>query len=183
MQHRMTVNAIGRQGQEPAVGRPRPLIVALLLALMALGWSVARPTLRLPAALSTHDSLLGPVVTVAQVERALIREPNGWGGRILLVRGRATHDVTWQAPDSLAAQLALVDVGGAPGTPPLALAWGQPDPLLTALRRLPLVGSLAPRPQWPHWGAVGLYRIQLRRRPGRPDSADAVLLDADPEGH
>lgn len=183
MRHSMTVNTMGRHGRGLAVGHQRPLIVALLLALTALGWAVGRPTLRLPAALgATRDALLTPVVTVAQVERALAQDPAGWGGRIVLVRGRAMHDFTWQAPDSLAAQLALVDVGGAPGTPPLALAWGPPDPLLAALRRLPLVGNLAPRAQWPRWGAIGLYRIQLRRRPVWPGRADAVLLDADPEG-
>lgn len=181
--HRITVDTIGCHERGLSPGHRRPRIIVLLLSLTALGWAVVWPTPRLPATLNTAvGALPGPVMTVTQVERALALDPVGWDGRIVLVRGRAVRDMTWQAPDSLVAQLALVDAGRVSGTAPLVLGWGRPDPLLAALRRLPLAGSLMPRSQQPRWGATDIYRIQLHRLPGHPGTAGAVLLDAAPDG-
>jgi hypothetical protein len=100
----------------------------------------------------------------------------------VLVQGRAALYRTWSPPDSIVTRIALVAPGQAGGTPPLYLQWGNADPLLASLRRLPLVGRLAPSPQRPHWGPPAVYRIQLCCPPVTSSgSADVVLLDADPD--
>jgi hypothetical protein len=122
---------------------------------------------------------LGPVYTVAAVERQLAQ--GAWGGRTVLVQGRAALYRTWSPPDSIVTRLALVDPGRSDSSVPLSLQWGSPDPLLASWRRLPLVGRLVPPRQRPQWGTLAIYRIQLPSRPsGLPEGADAVLLDAAP---
>lgn len=80
----------------------------------------------------------------------------------------------WQVPSGIVMQISLVDAGPPDNALPLALRWGTPDPTLAFLRRLPVVGRFAPRPQRPHWGVPAVYRLQL-------SGGDAVLLDANPE--
>jgi hypothetical protein len=122
---------------------------------------------------------LGPVYTVADVERQMAQ--GEWVGRTVLVQGRAALYRTWSPPDSIVTRIALVAPRQADGTLPLYLQWGSADPLLSSLRRLPLVGRLAPRPQQSQWGTLAIYRIQLHGRPsGLPGGDDAVLLDAAP---
>ena len=154
-----------RRGRPLGVARPWGLSGALLLALAALGWAVARPAVQAPRALSTMRVwALGPVYTVTDVERHMAH--GDWVGRTVLVQGRAALDRTWSPPDSIL---------------PLFLQWGSPDPLLASWRRLPLVGRLVPPPQRPQWGTLAVYRIQLQGRPsGFPGGDDAVLLDAAP---
>jgi hypothetical protein len=59
------------------------------------------------------------------------------------------------------------------------LAWGPPDPLLARLRAVPLLRHVVPPPQTVSWGRLAIYRIQLRRAPGRvcPECYEAVLVD------
>lgn len=135
-----------------------------------------------PPVLGTLSAALrGPVYTVAQLQRAVARHPDGWDGRQVLVQGSAALYRTWSPPDSIITQIALVDPGRADSSVPLSLQWGSPDPLLTSWRRLPVVGRLVPPPQRPQWGTLAVYRIQLQGRPGGvPGGADAVLLDAAP---
>jgi hypothetical protein len=156
------------------------LLLALLLPLAALVGSQQY----LPAALrAVHDEMVGPVATVAQVERALVHDPAGWSGRVVRVRAIAARYVAWQAPDSVVPQLALIDPASTLGTLPLAVSWGQPDALLATLRRLPLLGSLVPPAQRLRIGTMAVYRVQLRIPvDGRVGQASAVLLDADPGG-
>jgi hypothetical protein len=52
----------------------------------------------------------------------------------------------------------LLDRDGASLLP--VTGWAS-DPLLAALRRLPLLGALLPRPQVVRWGALATYRVQL----------------------
>jgi hypothetical protein len=179
--HTPTRIGVHRRGQRgKARRRWPPLLLALLLPLAALGGSQQS----LPAALrAVHDEMVSPVATVAQLERALVHDPAGWGGRIVLVRAIAARDVTWQAPDSLVQQLALIDSASTLGTLPLAVTWGQPDALLATLRRFPLLGSLMPTAQRLQFGTMAVYRVQLRAPVnGRVGQASAVLLDADPGG-
>jgi hypothetical protein len=158
-------------------------MLAVLLPLIALGWAIVWPQLRLPAALSAAQAkMLGPVVTVTEVEHALARDPAGWSGRIVRVRGRAARYVSWQAPDSLVTHLVLVDPAPAPSTQPLAIVWGRPDPVLAALRQVPLVGAVVPPPQHLQPGSTAVYRVQVLAPTGRASAGGSVvLLDAEPD--
>jgi hypothetical protein len=65
----------------------------------------------------------------------------------------------------------------------LPLVSARSDPLLTVVRHLPLVRSVAAPPQVVHWGQVAVYRVQLRTladASGGRASYEAVLLDAAP---
>jgi hypothetical protein len=181
MRHSVTVNRAVRPRPELAAARQHRGIVALLLPLVALGWAVARLDAPAPRAISAMRLwAMGPVYSVAEVERQMAQTPGGWVGRTVLVQGRAATYRTWSPPDSIVTRIVLVDPGRSAGTMPLSLQWGGADPLLASLRRLPVVGLFAPPPQRPHWGTTGIYRIQLCCLPSRStDSADAVLLDAD----
>jgi hypothetical protein len=156
--------------------------VSILLVLAVLGGAGSPAWGRVPRVLGTFSAaLLGPVYTVAQLQRAVARDPDGWDGRQVLVQGRAALYRTWSPPDSIVTRLALVEPGRSDSSVPLSLQWGSPDPLLASWRRMPLVGRLAPRPQRPQWGTLAVYRIQLHGQPGGfPGGDDAVLLDAAP---
>ncbi len=122
-----------------------------------------------------------PVYTVAGVDRALAQDPRAWSGLTVLVQGRVAVDRTWSPPDSIVTRLALVDPGRAGGVRLLYLQWGSADPLLAALRRLPLLGRLVPQPQRPQVGRLAIYRVRLVGLSTNPSgSTDLVLLDADP---
>jgi hypothetical protein len=64
------------------------------------------------------------------------------------------------------------------------LAWVDPDPLLTFVRWVPLLGGLLPARQVVDWGEVATYRVELRAVTDVPCSAstcyEAMLLDAAP---
>jgi hypothetical protein len=156
--------------------------MTILLVLAVLGWAGSPAWGRVPRVLGTLSAaLLGPVYTVAQLQRAVARDPDGWDGRQVLVQGRAALYRTWSPPDSIVTRLALVDPGRSDSTVPLSLQWGSLDPLLASWRRLPVVGRLVSSPQRPQWGTLAVYRIQLQGRPsGAAGGADAVLLDPAP---
>jgi hypothetical protein len=161
---------------------PWRISVALLLPLVAVAGLVVWPALLLPATRAAVGTCpLGPLATVAQVDRALTQDPAGCRGRSVVVRGRAVRSLTWQAPDSLVLQSALVDGAHPEGLLSLSVSWGRPDPLLAALRRVPLLGRWVPPPQRLHLGMPAFYRVQLCAPAGAaPGCAGAVLLDADP---
>jgi hypothetical protein len=63
----------------------------------------------------------------------------------------------------------------------LDLTWRPGDPLLTVLRRVPLVGGILPAPHVIRWDVVAVYRVYLRvERPCGGACYEAVLLDAAP---
>jgi hypothetical protein len=70
---------------------------------------------------------------------------------------------------------------GVAGVDPLPVVWSRPDPFWAFLRRLPLVGSLAPRPRAFRWDAAVVYRVrpqvQTRTYCGASACYEAVLLD------
>jgi len=166
----MTVNAADGRGHQKGGAEWYPalkggaewypaLVAALVLALMGgttLVTAHGPVPLPIPVTLTS-----GPVYTVTQVWRQVAHHPAGSAGRVVLVRGRAVTYRTWSAPDSIVARLELIDPQVPSGMARLSLGWGRPDPLLAGLRRLPLVGRLAPRPQRPRWGATAVYRVQL----------------------
>jgi hypothetical protein len=62
----------------------------------------------------------------------------------------------------------------------LPLALGPANPIRAFLRRLPVVGRVAPRAQTLHWDTLAIYRVQFRALHGNACAAcyEAVLLDA-----
>jgi hypothetical protein len=130
-----------------------------------------------------HDT----VYTVAQVQAGLAWRPGAWAGRTVRVRGRATACAIKLAHGHfhcMPRQPRLNDPDVAATTEPLPLAWEDPSPALTVMRRVPLLGSLLPAPQTVDWWMVATYRVQLRATPDAPCGAttcyEAVLLDAVP---
>jgi hypothetical protein len=67
----------------------------------------------------------------------------------------------------------------------LPVAGWEPDPLLAALRRLPLAGGLVPGPQVAREGVLATYRVRLVAAPAAACEAspcyEAFLLDAAPD--
>ena len=57
---------------------------------------------------------------------------------------------------------ALTDPDQVSTAVPLLLSWGGAPPLLAVLRRVPLVGQLAPAPQILYSGVPAVYRVQVR---------------------
>ncbi len=134
-----------------------------------------------------------PVYTVADLTHHLAQEPRAWLGRTVRVRGEPVGRSTWLygppatghrprrgsamcCPEQLLVMdPRLVDLD-APGAPGFALVLGAPDPWLTALRRVPVVGSWVPGPQELRWGVPTIYRIHLEAvaGPGH-DTVTAVL--------
>ena len=126
-----------------------------------------------------------PVYTVDDLERRLALDPGAWLGQPLLVQGRLVLDRTWSAPDSVVTRIELLDAHALPGAPALSVRWGGGDPIILALRRIPLLGRLARLPQTVRWGTRATYRVRLAAAPGSSCTAglcfEAVLLDAAPE--
>src|SRR2546421_11906922 len=84
--------------------------VTILLVLATLGWAAPPAWGRVPHVLSTlRAALFGPVYTVAQIQRAVARDPEGWDGRQVLVQGCVVIYHTWSAPDSIVTRIDLVD--------------------------------------------------------------------------
>jgi hypothetical protein len=74
---------------------------------------------------------------------------------------------------------------GRDGAGMLPVAGWEPDPLLAALRRLPLAGGLVPGPQVARVGVLATYRVRLKTAPAPVCDAtpcyEALLLDAAPD--
>jgi hypothetical protein len=132
------------------------------------------------------DTPREPVYAIAEVRAALRGDPNTWMNRTLLVRGVAEAVSCTPAPAGPPAcysqRLWLAAAGGASTVGALPLSLGTGSRLLATLRSIPLVGTLAPAPQVPRWGAMATYRVQLRAAPAGscpvPPCYAVLLLDA-----
>jgi len=130
-----------------------------------------------------------PLYTLATVRRHLHAGPAGWIGRSVEVRAVATLCATWLSGEGspcLDQQPRLIDPSDQGSALSLSVADASAAPLLSALRRLPLVGPLMPSPQPPllRWGIPWVYTIRLQRTPCADDASQtcdqALLLDALP---
>ena len=77
----------------------------------------------------------------------------------------------------------LTDPGPTLAGASLPLVSASPDPWLTSVRRLPLIGRFAPPPQVIRWEQVAVYRVRLRSpagTSGESGSYEALLVDAAP---
>jgi hypothetical protein len=129
----------------------------------------------------------GPVYSVAELRAHLAHDPGAWARRTVLVRGRATACAIRLEQGHFHCtprQPRLDDPDGAAMTEPLPLSWAGPNPALTVMRGIPLLGSLLPGPQELDWDVVATYRVQLRavanRRCGATACYEALVLDATP---
>jgi hypothetical protein len=150
-------------------------LAALLLCCLSLGQAIG----------STARS---PVYSVSGLRARLVRQPQQWLGRTVLVRGIAEVclDSYGETPDRcLAARLRLEDANRPAMVAPLLLVAAPANPLVVRLRRVPVLGRLVPAPQVLPWGIPATFRIQLRTP--RSTTCDltapcyeALLLDATP---
>jgi hypothetical protein len=130
----------------------------------------------------------GRVHTVAEVRASLERQPAAWLGRTVQVRGMVLSSgcLAWDAGGSAPCRDRSAYLLDRDGASVLQVAGWESDPLLAALRRLPLVGRLVPGPQVVHWGALATYRARLvAAAAAMCDVAPcyvALLLDATPDG-
>jgi hypothetical protein len=114
------------------------------------------------ATLSRHQDQ-GPAYSLAQIQAHLARQPGRWLGRTVRVRGMVEISgcVGWEAGRVESCRDRSAYLLGRDGASLLPVAGWEPDPLLAALRRLPLAGGLVPAPQAARWGALATYRVRL----------------------
>lgn len=121
--------------------------------------------------------------TVAQVQAALAHDRRAWGGHVIRIRGTVT--TMQETFPCMKPSCALVGIADSIDAAPAAVLWlGQEgdNPFWAAVRRLPLVGHIAPRQQQPIVAQPDDYRIRLLAHPdcSGMHCYDAVLLDAQP---
>ena len=147
-------------------------------------WLVLPAVLLGPASLAAPWLAAGPghertdaAYSVQEVQMGLEHHPHAWLGRAVRVRGmvyRADCSCRDRAPSLL----------GRDGAGLLPVAGWEPDPLLGALRRLPLAGRLVPGPQAARRGVLATYRVRLLAAPAAECEVspcyEALLLDAAP---
>jgi hypothetical protein len=184
--HEHSPGATGLVAQGRAALRRRRLPAATIRCLVALGLAVA--------ALWAGRTLLGAgggatidrVYTVAEMLAGLDRQPDAWLGRVVRVRGMALSSgcLAWDAGGSAPCRDRAAYLLGGDGASVLQVTGHAPDPLVAALRRLPLVGRLVPGPLVVRWGALATYQVRLQVAPAAVCDASpcygALLLDAAP---
>ncbi len=159
-----------------------PILAAAALV-AALSWSAPGVWSRFSGG-ALDGFAVGPVYSVAALRAYLALDPHAWSGRAVLVRAALTIDPKRAyCPDGSMSCIVngppiLVDPSDSNPSAGLALAWGAPDSLWAALRRLPLVGPIAPRPQTLRWGRLATYRVRLHASRGCRACTVALLLDA-----
>jgi hypothetical protein len=122
----------------------------------------------------------GHVYTIVELTRQIERDPGVWNGHDAWVRGRAVLDRPPRDPSDLPTHFMLVDADVPPSSLALNVVMGPEDPLLAALRRVPLLGALAPGAQSLQLKVTKVYHIQVRL-PCPVTCAryvQAILLDA-----
>lgn len=107
--------------------------------------------------LRTALSLAGgaQVLTVDALQQQLARDLEEWAGQIVVVRARAVANHYRLDPHDggVTTLVSLLDTAATERAGGLPLARGPADSLLSVLRRLPLLGRIAPTPQRPRWDA------------------------------
>ena len=150
-------------------------IVCLVLA--ALGASLAAASLGMGE----------PTYSPSALRAGLARAPDHWLGRTVRLHGvvlgtRTIGPAGCLACSALLLQSEVYDPGADFASPMLPLVPGPVDDRLAALRALPGLGGLLPRPQVIINGLAATYRVRLGETPSpfcaRRPCYQAVLLDA-----
>jgi hypothetical protein len=125
-----------------------------------------------------------PVYSVAAVRTHLARNPHAWTGRAVRVQALTMSPACIERESVLCAGWSpdvanLVDPVDGEFLPLTQVA---ATPLLSLLRRLPLLRDLVPAAPALHWGMRATYRVRLRAAPAGSCALapcyEAVLLDA-----
>jgi hypothetical protein len=157
--------------------RPLALLGALLGLLLLL---------RLAGVIGGHQPDSGPVYAVATLRQRLATQPAAWVGRTVLVRASAEPCPWWGAAERLrrcaARPLVLVAAATDHVAAPLPLFRPAPQPLLTRVRSLPVLGTLLPQPPGLPLFTPARFRVRLLAPPAGAGAAcyGALLLDAVP---
>jgi hypothetical protein len=110
-----------------------------------------------------------PVLTVNQLGAQLQGHRSDVIGHTLRVRGTA------QALFPSTQWFRLADANGRPG---ILILFGNADPVLSRLRKLPLFGGLIPPAQQVMYGRVSTYRVrvEMREEPHRSQASEVLVL-------
>jgi hypothetical protein len=123
----------------------------------------------------------GRVYSVAEVRALLARHRGTWSGHTIRIRGMVT--TTQETFPCRKPSCALVGIAGSLDDPAAAWLWlGQDggNPFWDTIRRLPVIGSVAPSLQQPVVARTATYRIRLLAHPDCSGMKcyDAVLIDS-----
>jgi hypothetical protein len=142
---------------------PRPCWRRAALVLTLLGALAGAGTLATHLAGGADGP--GEPYTVAQVDGLLARETGYWRDRIVVVRANAEPCPWWGAAARLehcaGQSLVLLGAPSEAAAEPLPVLRPAAQPLLSILRRLPLLGALLPAPRVLHAGVVATYRVRV----------------------
>ena len=161
---------------------PLAAAVALAVALAAVpAWAIA------------HRPDPGPVYTVTQVVDGALRHPGTWEGRIVRVRADASVSLLTVFRGGTQGARAVPQILLLPVPDPrhprmaqdgtIRVLAGHEDGVLALLRRVPLIGAAASRPQRVSLTRAATYRIRLQPASSScnfPPCVAAVLVDAAP---
>lgn len=107
----------------------------------------------------------GRAYTVA----AVTQDPGSWSGRTVAIRARVQPCPWWgrieRAQRCAGLQLVLIDASSAAPGATLPLEQPSPNPLVTTLRRLPLLGAVLRRPDAIPLFATARFRVQVQALP------------------
>jgi hypothetical protein len=154
--------------------RAHALILILILLVSVAGGALALYIQRAPA---------DPTFSVAQARALLARHRRTWGGRVIRIRGTVT--TTQETFPCARPSCALVGIADSIDDAPALTLWlGQEadNPFWAAIRRVPVVGLIAPSRQQPIVARPATYHIRLLAHPNCSGMRcyDAVLLDSQP---
>jgi hypothetical protein len=144
----------------PKVRRRALLGIALFGALVAVGLLASR--------LVVIPGPMARVYSVAALRTLVERAPAQWLGQELVVRGLVGPCPWWGVAariEHCAGQpLVLIGAPGEAAASPLPLVRPAPQPLLSMMRSLPILGDLLPRSPALvlHWSTVTTYRIRVQ---------------------
>lgn len=129
------------------------------------------------------------IYTVAELLAERAHHPRVWGGRTVQVAVTLMGGGAPCASCREAYYVLYSEPITAPHQPGLVVERAHPDPTLTYLRQVPLLGRVIPGPQarqrTPAGRYAGVFRLYLLPKPlcwspiGFPRCADALVVDAD----
>jgi hypothetical protein len=138
--------------------------------------------------MASHAMAPGPIYTLTTLRVQLERDPQTWINTSVRVLGllASCNNVTLRPGSSPCPvwHTVLRDPLAARSSLEVPVLLGSTPPMLSLLRRVPLLGELTPAPQVLQWGTPAVYAIQLRATPcplpGSRTCFAALLLDPGP---
>jgi hypothetical protein len=141
---------------------PREPLVLLTVFALTAAILVALSMIVLPA---IGDAASGPVYTIGDLNQRIAGNARAWMGRTVRVEGMAVSYRTRSGPFTWQQHFILVDARTPYSTDRLPLAIGSSNPILTLVRRIPVIGGLAGGAPELQTGVPAVYRVQLQALP------------------